>query len=330
MLEDFGRSARGPVVSAHRMPDEMFEFAERRAARGLRAIIAGAGGAAHLPGMLAAKTTVPVLGVPVPSRHLPVRTRCCRSCRCRPACPSPRSPSARRGDERRAVRSRPARRRRRRVCAAALDDDRADPRTAPQRVDPATVVTPDHAAGDDRDARRRAARPLRAHRRPHDGLRHDRPRPDPAAPAGPRRRRARRRRATTTRRRARPPRRDVRRRHDRVREPAGDGAGSGWPRTSSSRPRRRRWRSPRTAWQEKRVPRRRRGVPTAPFATVDASRRPTDDRLPGDPQDRPPRLRRQGPARRRRRRPRSTAPGASSARCRACSNSASPSTPSSA
>jgi len=58
------------VLSAHRMPDEMFRFAESAASRGLRAIIAGAGGAAHLPGMLAAKTTVPVLGVPVASRHL--------------------------------------------------------------------------------------------------------------------------------------------------------------------------------------------------------------------------------------------------------------------
>ncbi|MEO6651545.1 MAG: 5-(carboxyamino)imidazole ribonucleotide mutase [Ilumatobacteraceae bacterium] len=58
------------VVSAHRMPDEMFAYAESAAGRGLRAIIAGAGGAAHLPGMLSAKTLVPVLGVPVPSRHL--------------------------------------------------------------------------------------------------------------------------------------------------------------------------------------------------------------------------------------------------------------------
>jgi len=58
------------VVSAHRMPDEMFAYAEAAGPRGLRAIIAGAGGAAHLPGMLAAKTTVPVLGVPVPSQHL--------------------------------------------------------------------------------------------------------------------------------------------------------------------------------------------------------------------------------------------------------------------
>ena len=58
------------VVSAHRMPDEMFAYAEAARDRGLRAIIAGAGGAAHLPGMLAAKTIVPVLGVPVASRHL--------------------------------------------------------------------------------------------------------------------------------------------------------------------------------------------------------------------------------------------------------------------
>jgi len=58
------------VVSAHRMPDDLFAYAEGAATRGLRAIIAGAGGAAHLPGMLAAKTTIPVLGVPVPSKHL--------------------------------------------------------------------------------------------------------------------------------------------------------------------------------------------------------------------------------------------------------------------
>ena len=58
------------VVSAHRTPDEMFAYAESAAARGLRCIIAGAGGAAHLPGMLAAKTTLPVLGVPVPSKYL--------------------------------------------------------------------------------------------------------------------------------------------------------------------------------------------------------------------------------------------------------------------
>jgi 5-(carboxyamino)imidazole ribonucleotide mutase len=70
ILAEFGVAHEARVVSAHRMPDEMFAYAEAAAARGLRAIIAGAGGAAHLPGMLAAKTTVPVLGVPVASRHL--------------------------------------------------------------------------------------------------------------------------------------------------------------------------------------------------------------------------------------------------------------------
>lgn len=70
ILQEFGVAHDVRVLSAHRMPDEMFAFAESATARGLRAIIAGAGGAAHLPGMLAAKTTVPVLGVPVASRHL--------------------------------------------------------------------------------------------------------------------------------------------------------------------------------------------------------------------------------------------------------------------
>ena len=70
LLEHFDVSHEKRVVSAHRMPDEMFRYAESAASRGLTCIIAGAGGAAHLPGMLAAKTTVPVLGVPVPSRHL--------------------------------------------------------------------------------------------------------------------------------------------------------------------------------------------------------------------------------------------------------------------
>ncbi|MDP5116009.1 MAG: 5-(carboxyamino)imidazole ribonucleotide mutase [Burkholderiaceae bacterium] len=70
ILQDFGVAFEAKVVSAHRMPDDMFAYAESAQARGLRAIIAGAGGAAHLPGMLAAKTTVPVLGVPVASKHL--------------------------------------------------------------------------------------------------------------------------------------------------------------------------------------------------------------------------------------------------------------------
>jgi 5-(carboxyamino)imidazole ribonucleotide mutase len=70
ILDEFQIAYDKQVVSAHRMPDDMFAFAESAAARGVKAIIAGAGGAAHLPGMLAAKTVVPVLGVPVASRHL--------------------------------------------------------------------------------------------------------------------------------------------------------------------------------------------------------------------------------------------------------------------
>jgi 5-(carboxyamino)imidazole ribonucleotide mutase len=70
MLKDFGVPHEAQVISAHRMPDQMFAYAESARQRGLRAIIAGAGGAAHLPGMLAAKTIVPVLGVPVPSKYL--------------------------------------------------------------------------------------------------------------------------------------------------------------------------------------------------------------------------------------------------------------------
>lgn len=70
MLADFGVAYEARVVSAHRTPDLMFQFAESAAANGFQVIIAGAGGAAHLPGMVAAKTTLPVLGVPVPSKHL--------------------------------------------------------------------------------------------------------------------------------------------------------------------------------------------------------------------------------------------------------------------
>lgn len=70
VLQEFGISFEAQVVSAHRMPDDMFEYAQTARTRGLRAIIAGAGGAAHLPGMIAAKTIVPVLGVPVPSKYL--------------------------------------------------------------------------------------------------------------------------------------------------------------------------------------------------------------------------------------------------------------------
>lgn len=70
VLEEFGVPHEARIVSAHRTPDLLFDYAAAAQARGLKAIIAGAGGAAHLPGMLAAKTIVPVLGVPVPSKHL--------------------------------------------------------------------------------------------------------------------------------------------------------------------------------------------------------------------------------------------------------------------
>ena len=70
MLADFGVPYEAKVVSAHRTPDLMFAFAENAKKNGYQIIIAGAGGAAHLPGMVAAKTTLPVLGVPVPSKHL--------------------------------------------------------------------------------------------------------------------------------------------------------------------------------------------------------------------------------------------------------------------
>ncbi len=69
-LAEFGIPFEADVVSAHRMPEEMIDYGKSAAARGLRAIIAGAGGAAHLPGMLAAVTPLPVIGVPVPLRHL--------------------------------------------------------------------------------------------------------------------------------------------------------------------------------------------------------------------------------------------------------------------
>ncbi|MGH1360480.1 MAG: 5-(carboxyamino)imidazole ribonucleotide mutase [Burkholderiaceae bacterium] len=70
MLTELKIPFEAQVVSAHRMPDQMFDYAETAQSRGLQAIIAGAGGAAHLPGMIAAKTRIPVLGVPVPSRYL--------------------------------------------------------------------------------------------------------------------------------------------------------------------------------------------------------------------------------------------------------------------
>jgi 5-(carboxyamino)imidazole ribonucleotide mutase len=70
MLEEFGIAYEKRVVSAHRTPDDMAEYGRTAAERGLKVIVAAAGGAAHLPGMLAAYTTLPVIGVPVPSKHL--------------------------------------------------------------------------------------------------------------------------------------------------------------------------------------------------------------------------------------------------------------------
>ena len=70
ILQQFGVPHEARVISAHRMPDDLFAYADQAQGNGLQAIIAGAGGAAHLPGMLASKTTVPILGVPVPSKHL--------------------------------------------------------------------------------------------------------------------------------------------------------------------------------------------------------------------------------------------------------------------
>ena len=70
IFQEFGVVYEAKVVSAHRMPDDMFEYAEQALSRGLKAIVAGAGGAAHLPGMLASKTIVPIFGVPVASKYL--------------------------------------------------------------------------------------------------------------------------------------------------------------------------------------------------------------------------------------------------------------------
>ncbi|MEA2630715.1 MAG: 5-(carboxyamino)imidazole ribonucleotide mutase [Chloroflexota bacterium] len=70
LLDELGVSSELKVVSAHRTPDRLFRYAEEASARGIRVVIAGAGGAAHLPGMLASKTTLPVIGVPIPTQHL--------------------------------------------------------------------------------------------------------------------------------------------------------------------------------------------------------------------------------------------------------------------
>ncbi len=93
-LEEFGVEYEARVVSAHRTPDLMFQYAETARSRGISAIIAGAGGAAHLPGMVAAKTTVPVLGVPVPSKYMSGEDSLLSIVQMPKAYPSPHSPSA--------------------------------------------------------------------------------------------------------------------------------------------------------------------------------------------------------------------------------------------
>jgi 5-(carboxyamino)imidazole ribonucleotide mutase len=137
ILAEFGIGHEARVVSAHRMPDAMFAYAESAAARGLKAIIAGAGGAAHLPGMLAAKTTVPILGVPVASRQLQGLDSLYSIVQMPRGSRSPPSPSAKRGRSTRrfspspcspcrmpacATGSRPIGRGRRRQAQAMSDD----------------------------------------------------------------------------------------------------------------------------------------------------------------------------------------------------------------
>lgn len=92
-LTEFGIPFEADVVSAHRMPTEMIEYGQQAHARGLRVIIAGAGGAAHLPGMLASVTPLPVVGVPVPLASLMEWILCSPSCRCQPEFRWLRSPS---------------------------------------------------------------------------------------------------------------------------------------------------------------------------------------------------------------------------------------------
>jgi 5-(carboxyamino)imidazole ribonucleotide mutase len=96
ILEELQIPYEKKVVSAHRTPDYMFEYAETAEERGIKVIIAGAGGAAHLPGMIAAKTTIPVIGVPVQSKALNGWIPSYRLCKCLAVCQSPPLPSERR------------------------------------------------------------------------------------------------------------------------------------------------------------------------------------------------------------------------------------------
>ena len=246
VLEDFGVPHEARVVSAHRMPDEMFEFAEGAAARGLRAIIAGAGGAAHLPGMLAAKTTVPVLGVPVPSRHLNGQDSLLSIVQMPAGVPVATFAIGEAGATNAALFA---------VALLAADDARLvrGPRRLPRRTprrrgggDPAALVTitPPATIGMLGGGQLGRYALIAARTMGYGTVVLD---PDPAAPAGPRRRRARRRRLRR-RRGTRPPRHDVRRRDDRVRESAGQGAGAAGRRRRRRAQSRALSRSPRTAW----------------------------------------------------------------------------------
>ena len=330
VLEGFGVPHEARVVSAHRMPDEMFEFAEGAAARGLRAIIAGAGGAAHLPGCSPPRRPFPCSAFPCRRATSTARTRCCRSCRCRPACPSPRSPSARPGQRTPRCSPSPSSPPTTTELSAALDAYRGrPPRPAPRAatLPPLVTVT----------SRRRRSAMLgggqlgrySARRRPHDGLRHGRARSRPAGAGRAASPTSTSSPPTTTRAALDHLADDVRRRHDRVREPAGHGAGA------AGRGRRRRAqspgrsRSPRTAWTRSEFL-ADRGVPDGAVRRRRRGRRPTGDRLPGDPQDGPPGLRRQGPARRRRPDGAGRRVATSSAPCLRPRTVACPSTPSSA
>ena len=274
----------------------MFAYAEQAAARGLRAIIAGAGGAAHLPGMLAAKTTVPVLGVPVASRHLHGQDSLLSIVQMPAGIPVATFAIGEAGATNAALfavamlaADDPA-------LAALLDADRAARHDHAVVVDAAAdgPVTPIVPPAIDRDARRRPARPLRARRRPPDGLRHDRARPRSRRAGRTGRRRAPRRAPTTI-----PPRSITWRRRapssrpsSRTRRPR---RSNDWPSGPRSPRRRRPWRSPRTASPRSASSpasacRRRRSPSPAPATAT--------RRVPGDRQDGPPRLRRQGPARR--------------------------------
>ena len=304
VLDRFGVAHEARVVSAHRMPDEMFAFAESAADRGVRAIIAGAGGAAHLPGMLAAKTTVPVLGVPVPSRHLHGQDSLLSIVQMPAGVPVATFAIGEAGATNAGLFAVALLANDDASLRAALDAYRAERREqaavgGPRRraADVSAAHRSDRPAGDDRHARRRPARSLRRGRRPHGRLRHRRPRSRPGRPGRGGRRR--------------PPRRRLRRR-GRPRR-AGRAAAPSSPRSSRTRRRRRCSASPATSSSPRR-PRavaiaqdriaekaflERRGFPVAPCAAlVDDADLAAVAALGGplDRQDRPARLRRQGPS----------------------------------